>query len=430
MKRHSLLVPVLLALACGSSKPAPASGSTGAFGIVTVGGKQKLYLPATDPITGNAVIEVIDAGQSGSGVTGTGGLIKSIDLGTTAGATATGGDATVVIAASTDVPNIWFIDPNSDSVSKMITLPATYGRSNFSGGGGYVTGIAVDSANHRAILSVYNGFAIVDLKSQAITQNIQAPPAENFGFDSINQRIVAPFYDCSASSDSSGAPLTFCNDYKTSTGAVITDGLNLIDLNKNIVYTYQDDAAADPTRPLGGEPDSAAIDPNTSIAVVPSEGNAAQNILDLSKAAYDDAKKSFTIPAANKHQIVNQSLTGVAIEPANHLGFWEAEHTDDLGFIGLSDASQGKGTFLHGHVPNRPDGSSWRNLGDPHGIAVTTGLSNGVPVGFLVSSDRKWVARIDLNQLAQLKPATPGADLSRTELAPAVTFFDATKVKP
>jgi len=431
MKRIALLASFALASACGGgNSPAPAAGSTGAFGIVNVGGKQKLYLPATDATTNHAVIQVIDAGQNGNGTTGAGGLIKSIDLGASEGATATGGDATVVIAASTNVRTIWFIDPTTDAITKTIMLPMTYGTSNFSGGGGYVTGIAIDSANHRAILSVYNGFALVDLQSQAITQNIQAPPVENFGYDSVNQRIIAPFYACDSAVDGNSAPLTFCGDYKTTAGAKITDGLNVIDLKKNIVYTYEDDTAADPTRPLGGEPDSAAIDPNNSIAVVPSEGDGVQYVLDLSKAAFDDAKKTFTVPAANRHAIMGQSMTGVAIESSNHLGFWEAEHTDDVGFISLSDASQGKGTFLHGHVPNTPDGSSWANLGDPHGIAVTTGLSNGVPVGFVVSADRKWVARIDLNKLAQLKPAVAGGDLSTTDMAPVVTFFDASKATP
>src|SRR5262249_38795551 len=166
------LVSVALMAGCTDSKKAPMTANgTGAFGIVTVGGRQKMYLPLDPPTSGNAQIAVVDVGVRGNGVNGAGALITKIDLGPNmdtlnpsagaAGASTTGGDASLVIAASRRNRHVWFIDPTKDQVVSTVLLDASFGRSQFSGGGGFVTGIASDSANHRAILSVWNGFAIV-----------------------------------------------------------------------------------------------------------------------------------------------------------------------------------------------------------------------------------------------------------------------------
>ncbi len=142
----------------GSGQPkkgltgSPAPGGTGAFGIITIAGHQKMYLPQPNSFsaTGNAMIAVVDVGLAGSGVQGAPALLTTIDLGTPDYVTATGGDDTIVLGVSTDNARVYFIDPNTDKVTKSITLDASYGKSSFSGGGGYVTGVAVDSPNERA----------------------------------------------------------------------------------------------------------------------------------------------------------------------------------------------------------------------------------------------------------------------------------------
>ncbi|HEY5075868.1 MAG TPA: hypothetical protein VIJ48_00050, partial [Acidimicrobiia bacterium] len=360
-------------------------------------------------------------------------------------ATATGGDSTTVIAVSTQFPKVWFIDPNTDTLVKTITLdPTMYGSSSFSGGGGYVTGVAIDSANHRAILSVWNGFALVDLTTKQITSVIQAPPTENFGFDSTHQRIISPFYDCSSSQldvDGATSQPSTCGTPKSQDGTVITEGLSIIDLTDNSVYNYQNvavDAGAfaftgpTPTTPVGGEPDSASVDPTTGVVIVPSEGDAFQNIIDLSMAHFDKATLTVTAP----YKVVPSfGLTGVAIEYTSHLGFWEEEHSDDVAVASLTDLNAGSTSWVHGHLPSTPideagnGGSGFANLGDPHGIAVTTGLSTSGPVGFVVDSSLQWVARVDLAKM--LAAGGADADDSSTELdsvamTPFVTYLDAT----
>lgn len=433
----------LLALGCGSGSGSPgpgtnsppAPGGSGAFGIVTVGGKQKMYLPqpySPSLTTGNATIAVVDVGIVGNGVLGAPALITTIDLGTTDDVTATGGDSSIVIGVATDNNRIYFIDPATDKLVKSITLDATYGRSSFSGGGGFVTGAAVDSSNGKAYLSVWNGFAVVDLASRTITGTIAVPPSENFGFDSTHHWLLAPFYDCSSSANpTTDLPPPFCASYKDGAGNEMDNGLNIIDLADNdTVYTYEDALATNTAAPLGDEPDSAAADPSTGKIVVPSEGELHEYIVDLSQATFDKTKLTVTAP----HVIIDGSgadeLTGVAVEPSSHIAFFESESGTDMGASSLTTDTAPMSSYVHATLPGLPDGTAWFNISDPHGIAVTTAMNGGHPVGFLVDEQYAWVARIDLTVFLGLT-TTPSAylptELDVADASAAVTYLDATK---
>ncbi len=445
----SMFIAPFLAAACSSSSssgqnpppPPVSSGGTGAFGIVTVNGTQKLYLPQNIPNTsGHGFISVVDLGVPGNGVAGAPALITNIDLGTSDVATTTNGTSSVVIAASTTSSKVWLIDPTSDTVTKTITLDPSYGASNFSGGGGVVTGIAMDPTNNRAILSVWNGFALLDLGAGMISQVILAPPAENFGFDSVNERIIAPFYDCQNSMSGvaeGGLPMPppFCNNYLAPDGMTpMTDGLNVIDLKDGTVYTYQDPMGGMPASPVGFEPDSAAADPSTGLIVVPSESGGYQNVIDLSKATFDKAKKTVTAP---HEDVQNVGLTGVAIEATNHFAFWEEEHGGSVALANLNalnPASAVEGgapsnVVATANMPSVPGGVGWGNLGDPHGVAVATGIANGHPIGVVVDSGLQWVARIDLQAMWALPrmadPLNPTASIMDSDMAKVVTMLDA-----
>ncbi len=440
-KRVSCLavMAVLGTLGCGSSgakgtkgTPPPEAGGTGAFGIVSIGGHQKMYLPQQvySSTTGNATIAVVDVGLVGNGVAGAPALITTIDLGTTDLVTATGGDSSVVIGVSTDNNRVYFIDPSTDTVTKSITLAATYGTSSFSGGGGYVTGVAVDSSAGKAYLSVWDGFAVVDLGSQTVVDNILVPPSENFGFDSVSERLLAPFYGCTGATDPTGAPPPFCANYTDQAGDEMDNGLNVIDLaDNNTVYTYQDAQAADPTAPLGDEPDSAAADPTTGKIVVPSEGELIQYVVDLSQATFDKTKHAVTAPHITIDTSGAEEMTGVAIEPSSHIAFFESEGGDDMGAADLSKSTAAMSSYVHASMPALPNDGSWSNVLDPHGIAVTTAITGGDPVGFLVSEDYAWVARIDLTKLLAL-PTTASTsvptELDIADASSAVTYLDAT----
>jgi hypothetical protein len=419
----------------GAAPPPPAAGGTGAFGIVTVNGRQKMYLPQTTAgADGNAVIVVVDVGLVGNGVNGAPAQVATIDLGSPNYATATGGDSTVVVAVSTQYNTVYFIDPATDTLTGSLTLDDTYGQSSFSGGGGFVTGVAIDSANDRAILSVWNGFAIVSLKTRTITSVIQAPPTENFGFDSAHQRLISPFYDCTGSLvtvDGSSVMPSSCNTPVAPDGTVISDGLSIVDLTDGTVYTYEQSnqpdggfngQILDPTAPVGFSPDSAAADPTTGVIVVPSEGGGFQNVIDLSRATFDKTMRTVTAP---QNVIPNLNLDGVAVEASAHLAFWEQEFDSFVAVADLTQANAGGTASVTGTMPAVPGGTVFLNLGDPHGIAVTTSIAGGGPVGFVVDSGFQWVARVDLAAMVKNAQPDASATLTDVQMAPYVTFLDA-----
>ncbi len=398
-----------------------AAGSTGAFGVVAVNGQQKLYLPSsTVSPAGHATLAVVDVGVAGNGSAGAAALIHSIDLGQAAGATTTGGDASAIVAASTETNDVWFIDPITDTVTRHINLDATYGTSFFSAGGGYVTGIATDAASHTAILSVWDGFALVDLSTDSITQVIQAPPSENFGYDSNRRLVYAPFYYCRYSLSNGQMPAS-CDTPRSPDGGAMSAGLSVIDLTDGTVYTYEDPAAADPTMPLGSNPDSAGVDPVSQIVVVPAEHEGYSSVLDFSAAVFDKTGKTVTAPRAIVQGLADE---GVAVEPTSHLAFWEGENSASVAAAPASLSGASAQSFVQGSMPDLPGGGAFTNLGDPHGIAVATSILDGKPVGFVVDAGRRWVARVDLTTLVALEPPDASLTLSASELQAAVTYLD------
>jgi hypothetical protein len=402
-----------------AAPPAPAPGGTGSFAVVTAGGKQKLYLPLQFLSSNHFRIAVIDVGQAGNGVAGAPALIKEILLDGEV-ATATGGDDSIVIAVSTDNRTVRLIDPTTDTVTKTLELPSTFGKSVFPGyGGGVVSGVAVDSAHHRAILSVYDGFQIIDLTTQTLGAHIQAAPSENFGFDSVRGYVVAPFYSCKDARDTANAALPFCDSYLNA-GTPMTAGVNVIDLADNTVYSYVNSAAQHLDYPLGARMDSAAVDPTTGLAVVDDEGDAVSSVLDLSKATFDKGTKTFTCPVVIAPKLPQE---GVSVEGRSHFAFWEGEKTS---LIGVADLSKPLNVF-QGTLPDLPAAAVFTTMGDPHGISVATGIADGKPKGFLVSDDRSWVARVDLTTLLGAGVALDGGLLSKTDTIPAVTYLDTTK---
>jgi hypothetical protein len=275
---------------------------------------------------------------------------------------------------------------------------------------------------------VWNGFALVDLKTQSITSVIHAPPSENFGFDSVHGLIYAPFYSCTSALGPDGGMSAVCNTPMTpgDAGVVMTDGLSVIRLSDKTVWTYEDPSALDPLNPLGGGPDSAGVDPTSQIVVVPSESGGYQNILDFSKAVFDPTDKTVTAP----HQVLaGVAYEGVAIEPNNHLGFFEGEGTGGIAVVSLPAANTGNQGWVGGIMPNMPGGSAFSNLGDPHGIAVTTSIINGKAVGFVVDFYWQWVARVDLESLAGLEQSDASVTAGTTQLQAAVTYLDATTIE-
>lgn len=399
---------LLLPLAC-HKRHTLAPGGTGSLGIVPVGGKLKLYVPLFDNTTGDGVLAVVDLGLAGQGVAGARALLTDVVLGAEIPSTVAGSPAWVV-AGSATAPLVWFVDPRTDALVRTLPLGPQAAKSAFSGGGGYVTGIAIDPDAGRAMLSVWNGFAIVDLGAQAIARTILAAPSENFGYDSAARRIIAPFYDCMNSGDRASPPPT-CNDYRTADGRAVTDGLNVIDVEQGTVFTYQNAAAADATQAVGSIPDAAAIDPASGLALVSSEGQGTTTIIDLSKARFDSGARAVTAPARS---IPNMPYTGLAVVPGGRLALLEDESSAQIAVVDITSGAVARAT-----LPDLPDGSGWTNPGDPHGVAAALSL-DGKAIGVLVNDQERWVARIDLEGLA-----AAGGTIDKGRTAAFVTYLDA-----
>jgi hypothetical protein len=123
------------------------------------------------------------------------------------------------------------------------------------------------------------------------------------------------------------------------------------------------------------------------------------------------------------------ALEGVAIEPNSHIAFLEGEGSPNIAFINLPSANTGNQGWVGGAMPNVPGGANFSNLGDPHGIAVTTSIINGKAVGFVVDNSWQWVARVDLGSLATLEQADASVTAGTTQLQAAVTYLDATTIE-
>jgi hypothetical protein len=268
------------------------------------------------------------------------------------------------------------------------------------------------------VLSVWNGFAVVDAATLEQKRVIRAPASENFGFDAARRRVFAPFYMCRSAHSLEGAVSDAC-DTRALDGREMDEGMTVIDLADDTVYVYQDAAAPEPDSPLGGEPDGAAVDTSNQVVVVPSESGGFQNLLEFAKASFDRVNKTVTAPA---RRVGEYSLEGCAIEPVRHLAFLENEFSNAVGVLALEPALAGNGAIKMGVMPPPPgseDGAAWANLGDPHGIAVTTSVAGGKPVGFLVDETYSWVARVDLEKLQAI--GSSNADLP--DIREAVTFL-------
>ena len=320
-----------LEASAGDAAAGPPAVGSGGFGVVTVNGKQKLYLPTTKTnAAGNSVVSVVDVGVVGNGIAGAPALITDVDLGTShdVGIMAAG-DSTMVLVGSGTTRTIWIIDPQTDTLTKTIALdPSTLKTGSFSSNSvqdTYMNGIAIDSQHRLAYIAQWNGFAVFDMNTMTITSTILANPSENFALDVTHQKLYAPFYDCSTSGEGTLPPTCVSDAGPFHT---ITNGLSVIDLTDGTVYSYRDPAAITPTSPLGTNPDQAAVDPATQLVIVADEISE-QYAIDFSQAVFDTAAATVTAP----HQLISTGLSttgpggldGVTIEPSKHFAFFEAE---------------------------------------------------------------------------------------------------------
>jgi hypothetical protein len=160
-------------------------------------------------------------------------------------------------------------------------------------------------------------------------------------------------------------------------------------------------------------PDSGTIDPVTNIAMVTDEIIGTHTFYNLNNATITKGTGATPGTWTAPSTVFNlANLTTACGEPM----WWDLASVDlttHLLFAGtefdycaavetqpsspITGAPPAPATFHYGIVPNAPDGSTWDNGGDPHGVAVFTSVVDGKSYGFLILfPTQAYVARVDL----------------------------------
>lgn len=378
--------------------PGSASTNAGSTAIITgiVNGQavDKAYVPI--PASGAVAALNIDSQNS------TGALVKTIAMpsGFAPNATAANQGTNQVVVVSYTSPTVQIIDATQDNLVASLTSSVS-SFASFSGGSCMICGVLVDPSTNSAILDTAQGYLILDLTTKQFSAFIPGTVAgENFGLNLNSRTVLNPTYF-------QGIPA----------------GLQAIRLTDNSVFTYSSS--------IGEFPDAVAIDSATGIAVVPDEFTGNQYLINLQAEAF--SAPNFSAPSSVFP--INFTDCGgerndwslVSAEASTHRLFLATEFADCAAVEPLPSAAvlgvpPLPTLFRWGHMPSAPDGLAWNNGGDPHGIAVFTSVINGKVYGFLIRSDRAWVARIDL-QGASNAAQIPGGLQGEIDLTPFVSFL-------
>jgi uncharacterized repeat protein (TIGR01451 family) len=372
----------------------PNWSSSNSIGIITAPVAGQTVDKAYVALTYQSSVAVINA-DSTSSLTS---LITTIALpaGYQPSETAANQATLQVVVISFKSADIQIIDASSDNLIATVTTPATqiagFGRPCI------VCGVLFDPTTNQVILDTSQGYMLLDPSALTLSAlNASALAAENFAFDPGARLILSPTYSFSSPSFT---------------------GLQVLNLNTDSVFNFGSS--------VGNQPDSAALDFNTEVAVVPDERTTNQYIINLQGAfsggftaptsvfsiGFTTCSNQWTIVAA---QSVSH-LLALATEPDNCI----AVETMPTGPIaGAPDAPS---TFHWGHMPLRPDGVAWTNDPVDHGITVFSSVVDTKTYSLLTDLSQLWMARVDMAGVrdAALKA---GGNTNEVDLTPFVFFL-------
>lgn len=370
------------------------SSSSGSTGILpeTVNGQLVDVAFVPQPFQGTVAVVNVDATSP------TGALITPIamPIGYQPNATAVNPGTSQVLVISYGSPVVQVIDASNNTLAATYTAPVT-AFAAYSGGGCQICGAVIDPVSGKAILDTAQGTILMDMSSGTFSAPFANLTAENFAYNPNTQIALLPTYD---------------------QGSFV--GLQTLNLSNGSI--------AQLSANIGTEPDSAAIDLVTNLAVIPDENTATEYIVNMQQAAYSN--NTFTAPITAftiAAPVCEPFWTLASIENVTHTLFAGTEFDSCLGVTSLPAAPvtgtpPAPTTFSWGRMPSSPDGNGWDNGGDPHGIAVFTSVVDGKSYGFLVDSSGPWVARIDLAGLAVAPPLNGGSP-GQVDPSPYVTFL-------
>ncbi len=413
--KHIILIPVFVAitfiviiLSCGKDNggtqpPPPATTTSGGMATINTGDTVIGFIPV-----GTGVI-IIPLSGKGSQQT------QSISLKpqaqtkltlsfTVDSCTADGADLKVVCVGY-DTSKIAIIDVSqyiasgaTPTVTEVNPGNTVYG--SFSGDDCINCGVLADQGDHRFIVSAGDGYRVFDytgkLLKSYLSNSTMSLATENFSFDPVKNRIISPEYETP-------------NNY-----------LWVISLDNDKAYRWTKrmvDTTEDSANGLTGLPayttitaDAASIDFNTGILTIGHEWEPMIIAINLNAATFNDSAGTFDapysiVPLSNVYSPGYELTTGMAIEPSSHLLFLEEEFGDAMGLVVLpSSSGSGAPSITEYTTAQIPDPSSvctnvygWYNVGDPHGLALFTGVVDGKPKGLLINDDKSCLAIVDLD---------------------------------
>lgn len=277
-----------------------------------------------------------------------------------------------------------------------------------------ICGILYDPMRHAVILSTALGFELYSTATAASPNaqlaTIRTDASEVFGYYASSGTIVSP-------------------DYQQNFGwPAISQSIDLV--SGGLTQSYR----VSPSPPGLSAPDSAAVDAQTGVAIVPEElasstGANTVYLLNVSSAQLNlPAAGQATIPevtqqiqsslfGTNAATQCGAPLTNAAIDPAAHLAFFSAEYcgqqssdiyqsgngsTTPIG-VAVLPATSGSalqfGDYAFANMPTLPDGSHWDDAIDPHAASTFVLPGTCSDCGIVYNLEETWIAVVDLKKL-------------------------------
>jgi hypothetical protein len=373
-------------------------------GVLVQGTNATIYAPQGNWGGGTAAVKVVPI-ETSSGV-GTGGAPTTVVTGSvpnSCSANSTTGTA-VCTGNNTDVFVI-----NGSTLSNSLTSGAT-GTQGFSGGDCMNCGVVVDSTTNKALITIGlttggpGGYQFLDLTPSPPTFETAIPAgtatSEDISIDPIRNLVLSP---------NEGNLFQILN-ISTATAALFNQA----------------------SFSTAGEPDSAAEDCTTGIALSSLEGSTSLYIADLTQAVFTAGTPgTWTDTAAQTQNFPEFTFAagtnGIAVAPGSHLGIVTGEFGGNLEGVIQLPATSGTGTpavtdWVSFLVPNLASGSPWSEGFDPHTVTAYVSPNDGKAFGVLENGDFSFLAVVDLQGL--LAAPRTGAHVV-TEPLPAglVTFI-------
>lgn len=326
------------------------------------------------------------------------------------------------------------LDENDISVEECSSGSGA-GSVSFSGGSCKNCGVATDPGDSRYVVASFDGIRTFDYTSTSgqcdLIDHYDIPINENIGFDASRNWVITPEYDGFGS-------------YTKQDGTIVRNEatMRIVNIETDDIYEWDKKILCSDLVEAGEscswrETDAASIDLGTGMIALQEESVRATVLIDMSQASFDSTTKTFTAP----HEYVpleniSARTPGGAIEPSSHILFMEQEFGRGIAVLQLPDVGGSGSTFPtptagweynSANVPSNTvcNRSSWSNAGDPHGLAIFTGVVAGKAFGLLINGTKDCVALVDLKGLLDAPKATGSniADSSDVNFAGLFQFI-------